>query len=133
MILYFIIIGYSKLPIERSESKKSLAYLKQNIIENDKIYFSYFSKFPLQYYKGISKINFPTNKAYYRKSAEDDVFIEEVDALNGRVWFVFSDFINEDRHLLFTLKERFNDRKHLLLEEYHTRGSSVLLYEIIQK
>lgn len=133
VILYFIIIGYSKLPIERSESKKSFAYLRQNIIENDKIYFTYFSKFPLQYYKRISKINFPINNAYYGKAAEEDVFIEEVDALNGRVWFVFSDFINEDRRLLFTLKERFNDKKHLLLKEYHARGSSVLLYEIMQK
>lgn len=133
VILYFLIIAFLKLPMERSELKKSFAYLQQNIIGNDKIYFSYFSNFPLQYYKGISKINFPTNNAYYGKSVEDDGFIEEVDALNGRVWFVFSDFINEDRHLLFTLKERFNDKKHLLLQEYHPVGASVLLYEIKPK
>lgn len=132
-ILCFLFITYSKLPLEKSELKSCFEYLQQNAKENDKIYFSYFSSFPLQYYEKISGIYFPNNNTYFGSLGDDENFIKEINAFDGKVWFVISDYTALERNFMLLMKDRMNNKNHILLQEYHVVGASALLYEIKSK
>ena len=131
--LVFFFIAITKLPIERSEIKKCIAFLQQNVMDKEKIYFSNFSSVPALYYKETSNLKLPDNNVLYGKFGNYKNLSEEVKDLNGRVWFVFSDYAIWDELLMEDVKKQFNDGKHILIQEYQPVGATVLLYEIISE
>lgn len=128
--LMFLFIAFTKLPIEKSEIKKCLVYLHQQVTDKDKIYFTNFSGAPAQYYKETTNLGFPDENVIYGEFGNYENLSEEIKELNGRVWFVFSDYALWDESLMYYLKNKFNDGRHQLIQEYHPEGASVLLYEI---
>lgn len=127
-LLFFLFTAYSNIPKKSFEPRECLFYLHDNIKKDDNIYVSQYSKFPLWYYTKSSQVDFSDYNIYTGEYVPTEDFNEEIDSLTGRVWFVFSDFLEYYR--LEHLKERFDDEKHKLLNEYHTNGAAVLLYEI---
>lgn len=132
IVFSFLFAMYLKVPIERSELKKCFTYIKENIKEEDEIYLSNFSSFPFQYYKQISDLDFPANEIYIGNLENPKEFMEEIKELNGRYWFVFSNYTILDREFMRLMVEDFQKRNFRLLQEYHPKGASVLLYEIVR-
>jgi len=131
IILFLLFNVYSKLPLEKSELKKCLTYLKENMDDKEKLYISYYSGFAFKYYNETSRIGFTNDSINMGKIGNYETFMEEVNALDGKVWFVFSDFIDINFKLL--MKEQFDDKRHLLIKEFKTTGASVLYYDIKPK
>lgn len=131
--IMFLLIAFTKLPVEKSEIKKCLVFLHQEVINQDKIYFTSFSSAPAQYYKETSDLSFPDKNVVYGEFGNYKNLSEQVNGLNGRVWFVFSDYALWDKSLMQHMKNQFKDGKHVLIKEYHPTGASVLLYDIKAK
>lgn len=127
LLLFFPLSAYMKIPIKRSEVKDCLIYLKQNI-NNEKIYFSYYTISPLKYYTETSLVDFSNYNTHYGKLDNYENLLKDINSLKGRVWFVFSDFI--EYNFRRVVIEEFNDRKHHLIKQYNVSGASVYLYEI---
>lgn len=127
VLFFFLFMVIKDIPRKSFEPRECFDYLQQNIKNEDKIYVSQYSKFPLWYYTKSARVDFSDYETLTGEYVPTEEFDEEIDSLKGRVWFVFSDFLEYYR--LEHLKELFED-KHTLLEEYHTNGVAVLLYEI---
>lgn len=130
IVFSFLFSIYLKVPIERSELKRCFTYIKKNIKEEDKIYFSNFSSFPFQYYKQTSNLDFPNNEIYYGNLENQKEFIDEIKNLDGKYWLVFSNYTILDRDFMQLMIEDFQKRNFRLLDEYYPVGASVFLYEI---
>jgi len=132
VVICLLFVMYVKVPIERSELKECFSYVKKNIKEEDTVYLSYFSSFPFEYYKQISGLDYPDNKVFYGKLENPNEFINEIKNFDGKHWFVFSNYTTLDREYMRLMVEDFQKRNYRLLKEFHPKGASVFLYEIVQ-
>ena len=139
--LFYLSVGFIivrtclNIPVERSEVKKCLTYLNENIQKDDIVYVNYFSQYPIEYYiettmPELSKHNYVIGKNAFGKP---DEYLEEIKQLKGRVWFVFSDFIYVEmtnKKILSTyLFDNYNNNVRQL-EHRQEIGASMLLVEI---
>lgn len=132
VVICLLFVMNVKVPIERSELKECFSYVKKNIKEEDTVYLSYFSSFPFEYYKQISGLDYPDNKVFYGKLVNPNDFVNEIKNFNGKHWFVFSNYTTLDREYMRLMVEDFQKRNYRLLQEFHPKGASVFLYEIVQ-
>ena len=127
-LLFFLFSVFSSMPRRSSEPRECFFYVQNNIKGGDKIYVSHISKFPLWYYIETSRVDFSGYELFAGEYVYIEGFNKEIDSLTGRVWVVFSDFVED--YNLEHLKTRFDDGKHKLLDKYNAKGVTVLLYEI---
>lgn len=125
---FFLFTAFSNIPRKNSEPRECFFYVQNNIKKGDKIYVSHLSSFPLWYYIKTSRVDFSDYEIVAGEYVTIEGFNKEIDSLKGRVWVVFSDFVED--YNLEHLEKRFDDENHKLLEKYSTNGVSVLLYEI---
>jgi hypothetical protein len=124
-------------PINKSEIKQSIKFIEQHVDKKDVIYVSYFASFPFRYYKEISLINMDIKNIVYGKFFLDDKFNYtnkvssfEVSQLSGRVWFIFSPNIGYEQENMKFLTDSFDSKGERLIQEFHTNGSTVYLYDL---
>jgi hypothetical protein len=137
MSLYF----YSyRFPMKHIEIKKSIKFIEQHMDNRDKVYVNYFASWPFRYYKEISFMKMDTNNVVFGKCnnivwngnryVPDTInYSNEVSLLSGRVWFLFTQIGDEDEKIEF-LKKYFDSKSKRIIQEFHTKGSDVYLYDV---
>jgi hypothetical protein len=137
MSSYIFHVGF---PIKHVEIKKSITFIEQNMYKKDKLYLNYFARFPFQYYQEISFVRMDTNNIVIGKRnrivfdgnryvADTIDYSNELSLLSGRVWFLFTQIGDEDEKMKFAINF-FGSRGKSMIQEFHTKGSDVYLYDI---
>lgn len=129
-MLFFLYTAYSNIPRKSFEPRECFFYINKHIQPNDQIYASQYSKFPLKYYMGSSQVDFSKHTIYTGEYGPIEDFDQEIESLKGRVWFVFSDFL--EYYLAEHFKKKHMDGKHKLVDEFKADGVRVFLYEIAE-
>lgn len=126
MFSFFYINGF---PLKKSEIKKSIKFVEQQIDKKDLIYVNFFASIPFRYYREISLIKMDTKNIVIGK-LYDKNYSNEVSLLNGRVWFIFATNIEYERENMKFLTNYFALKGEKLIQEFHTNGSTVYLYDL---
>ena len=102
-------------PIEKIEIKKSIKFIEQNMIKNDRVFVNYYSRIPYRYYKEIFFMKTDPDKTIIgnrniicftgdRYVYDTIKYANELNLLNGRVWFLFTQIGDEVDKIRFLKK-----------------------------
>jgi hypothetical protein len=129
---FFIVKTCLNMPLERSEVKKCLSYLNDNIQKDDIVYFSFLSRYPIEYYSETTIPEILNHRLIIGKSIYNnpDEYLVDIKQLKGRVWFVFLDFIYVEKNNKDILESYLLNNNIRQLDHYKEVGVSVFLVDI---
>jgi hypothetical protein len=126
---FFFLYSAGSYPFKRSEIKESLKFIEQNMNKNDKVYLSFMTSLPYQYYNKISFIKLDSNNIIIGNEQVDSLhFCNEMNKLRGKVWFL-STFTTDDTKTIKLIGNYFHSKGIMPIREFHKNESDVLLYD----
>jgi hypothetical protein len=129
---FFFLVKVGSYPFKRSEIKNSITYIEDNIQVHDKVYVTYFASWAYRYYGKIAfrKIDNETTTGTMRYKNDAAAYYHELDSLNGRVWFLFTD-IGDDKHENREMVINYLDSKNRrMVNTFHASECDVYLYDL---
>jgi hypothetical protein len=132
-ILFSSFSLFSRYPIERTEYKKSIKYVKEHINESKNIYLYGWESIIMKYYmdigflpEEINIINKEAGKNFNVSPVSLENLLEELNLLHHKNWILFSSTAMSDEKFIVSRLDSLGYDK---VKEFHTKGSSVYLYD----
>jgi len=138
-ILFAYFLYQVEYPMERNEIKKSITFIQQNMNNDDTVYVNFLSTTPFLCYHYISFSKMEHNKVIFGQrtnywngekwSADLAKFSDDLNSLEGRVWFLFTSVADEPEKNRYLINY-CNAKGLKSIDEFHVTGSDVYLYDI---
>jgi hypothetical protein len=122
------------LPIKSNNIKPCFSFLEKNINNGDYVYFSLFAKYPYQYYLERGEMNQISNQSnLVDHTYMMDELSQKIKSFNGKVWFIYSNYQENEKGNMEYLEEYCKTNKIEMLKKFEAEGASVMLYDFSEQ